>query len=355
MSNEELDRLAALIVAEIQRVAKVPPVQDPAERKPTWLPVPVRPEPSATPGEPPVWAAAAQRLGDVAPIRVSESSRYRADDASAANIRAAAAGRAPAREGKPEVHSPRAHSPRARGGIIEVPIGVSKRHLHLSTADAATLLGSGPLTVHRSLSQPGQFAAEQRVHAVGPKGRIDGIRVVGPARGATQLELAFSDAAFLGIAPPVANSGKLDRSVGEVTLEGPNGRLALTRGVIVAARHLHLSPEDGARWYLRDGDLVTVKCGSGPRAATWHGVLVRCSTGHATELHLDEDEARAAGVAQGDVARVVAHASAAAGRRVLVTEREVLRLAQQGEPLPAGALLTPGARDRARTLGLAIG
>ena len=99
----------------------------------------------------------------------------------------------------------------------------------------------------------------------------------------------------------------------------------------------------------------TIKCGTGPRATTWHGVLVRCGESNATELHLDADEARAAGVVHGDLARVVAHAPATAARRVLVTERDVLRLAQQGEPLPPGALLTPGARDRAKALGLPTG
>jgi putative phosphotransacetylase len=225
--------------------------------------------------------------------------------------------------------------------------------VHLSSEDAARLFGGAALSVHRPLSQPGQFAADQRVNVVGPKGRIDGIRVVGPARGVTQVELALSDAAVLGIAPPIANSGKLDGSLGGVTLEGNGGAVMLRAGVIVPARHLHLSVEDGRRWQLKDGDTIMVRCGAGARAAILHGVLVRSGAGHATELHLDVDEARATGVKQGDVAVVLESTPAKAARRVLVTERDVLALSARGEKIPAGALLTPGARDRARALGLA--
>jgi putative phosphotransacetylase len=203
----------------------------------------------------------------------------------------------------------------------------------------------------RPLKQPGQFAAEQVVTAVGPSGRIEKIRVVGPARDRTQLELAHSDAARLGVTPPVANSGAVVASSGGVTLEGPKGRVALTGGVIVAARHLHLAVDDARRWHLADGDLVSISCGDGPRATTWHGVLVRTGPTHATELHLDEDEARAAGISADARGRIVAYVPARSQRRQLVTERDVLRLNAKGERAPAGALFTPSARDRARALG----
>jgi putative phosphotransacetylase len=232
-----------------------------------------------------------------------------------------------------------------------VPVGVSNRHVHLSEADALTLFGT-VLTSLRALTQPGQFAADQRVDLVGPKGRIEGVRVVGPARGTTQLELALSDAARLGITPPVANSGRLDGSVGGVVLEGARGRVTLARGVIVAARHLHLGAEDARRWHLSDGDTVTIRCGTGGRETTWHGVLVRAGVGHATEFHLDVDEARAAGVTTGESAVVCGAAAAARGRRPLVTERDVITVAARGGTLPAGAILTPSAQDRARALGM---
>jgi putative phosphotransacetylase len=233
-----------------------------------------------------------------------------------------------------------------------VRVGVSNRHVHLSDADARTLFGAASLTVSRPLTQPGQFAAGETVSVQGPKGKLETMRVVGPTRGETQVEIAASDAAVLGVEPPVAASGSLDRSIGGVTLIGPSGRVELRRGVIIAARHLHLAPEDSRRWGLKDGDRLDVRCGAGPRGATLHDVLVRSGEGHATELHLDADEARAVGVKTGDTASVIAWRSPGAGKRPLITERDVMRLAREGARLPANAILTPSARDRAAALGI---
>jgi hypothetical protein len=122
--------------------------------------------------------------------------------------------------------------------------------------------------------------------------------------------------------------------------------------VIIAARHLHLAPADSRRWGLRDGDRLDVQCGTGARAVTFHDVLVRSGEGHATELHVDADEARAAGVKSGDAARVIAWRSAAQRKRPLITERDVVNLARTGGRVPAGAILTPSARDRAIALGI---
>jgi putative phosphotransacetylase len=301
-----------------------------------------------------VWSGAAQELGDVAPSENGAAPRFRATTGELARAtRAAAAGKGtPIERGKRE---PERRIPRARASnapAIDVKIGVSNRHVHLSVADQQTLFGGAALTVARELTQPGQFAATQSVIAQGPKGRLESVRIVGPTRGETQLEIAASDASVLGVEPPVAASGKLDYSIGGVTLIGPSGRVELRRGVIIAARHLHLSPSDSRRWGLRDGDLLTVKCGSGPRAITFHDVLVRSGEGHATELHLDSDEARAAGVKTGDQANVVAWRTPGAKKRRLITERDVMQLAKRGERVPADALLTPSARDRAAALGL---
>jgi hypothetical protein len=138
-----------------------------------------------------------------------------------------------------------------------------------------------------------------------------------------------------------------------VTLVGPAGRIELERGVIVAARHLHLSPDDARRWGLRNGDRLDVRCGAGPRQTTFHDVLVRSGEGHATELHLDSDEANAASVKSGDLVEIVRwRASPGGGRRPLITERDVIRLAREGAQLPADGMLTPSARDRARALRL---
>jgi hypothetical protein len=129
--------------------------------------------------------------------------------------------------------------------------------------------------------------------------------------------------------------------------------VTLDRGVIVAARHLHLSAEDATRWGLADGDRLDVRCGDGPRATTFHAVLVRAGKMYATELHLDSDEAFACGVKSGDRARIIAAAPRSGPRaRRLVTERDVMRISSEGGALPPDALLTPSARDRARAVGL---
>ncbi|HEY6807873.1 MAG TPA: PduL/EutD family phosphate acyltransferase [Gemmatimonadales bacterium] len=188
-----------------------------------------------------------------------------------------------------------------------LPIGVSNRHLHLSPADVARLLGPGAtLTLDRAITQPGQFAARERINVIGPKGRIDGVRIVGPARIATQVELALTDCRALGVAAQVANSGHLGGSVGGVTLEGPGGSVRLDAGVIVAARHLHCAPADARRLALADGDWIRVGCGAGSRRVTFDDLLVRAGPTHATEVHLDSDEAFAAAVRTGDRADLVA-------------------------------------------------
>jgi propanediol utilization protein len=282
-------------------------------------------------------------------------SDHRADSgAAAAAIRAAAAGKAPPRAAGGNAHARNRTTSRRRATAVgrAVTIGVSNRHLHLSAADARTLFGPDGLQPQRPLTQPGQFAAVQRVTVTGPAGKIEGIRVVGPVRDETQLEVARSDAETLGVTPLVAGSGHLDRSVGGVTLQGNHGRVELTRGVIVAARHLHLAPDDALRWGLADGDTLTIRCGEGSREVTWHGVRVRSGTAHATEFHLDGDEARAAGVESGAPATIVAVDHAGRGRRQLFTERDVIAAARRGETIPAEALLTPSARDRAQALGL---
>jgi len=196
-------------------------------------------------------------------------------------------------------------SPPPVGAIV--PIGVSNRHLHLSPADVGRLLGDGKsLTVDRMITQPGQYAAKERIDVVGPKGTLAGMRVVGPARSATQVELAFTDARTLGVTPHLANSGKLAGSTGGVTLVGPAGSVNLSSGLIVAARHLHCSPGDATRLGVADGDWIDVVCGTGSRQVIFEGLLVRAGAAHATEVHLDTDEAAAAGVATGDRAQIVA-------------------------------------------------
>jgi len=323
-----------------------------------WLPTPVRPEPrEATPGALPAWAGASQLLPDVAPIRrPAGTPHHRADyPAMVVAERQAAAARGPS----PLPAGSKAGADRAATTRTtrEVAIGVSSRHLHVSAQDFTALFGAGKSpTPQRQISQPGQYAASEAVAVVGKGGRIADVRIVGPARGRTQLELSPSDCRVLGVSAPVALSGRLEASSGGVTLEGPAGKVTLESGVIIAQRHLHVATVDARRLGVADGDRVAVECGPAGRRVTLHDVLVRLGPTHATELHLDTDEANAAQVKTGDRAFIVAASRAGrpSGRRPLLTERDVAELAARGEKVMAGGayLLTPAARDRAKALGI---
>ena len=349
MTEQELERLAGLIADALARSSGRR--ESPARE--SWVPTPVRPEPSVRGGEPPVWSGAAQRLGDGTTARDGDSGSRQPIGEMTNATRAAAAGRGPARR-TPLVAGRASIRTGARGTLsIAVTVGVSNRHVHLSPEHFRALFGTDAPSVLREISQPGQFAAKETVAAIGPKGTLDAVRVVGPARGETQLELSIADARSIGADVFLAASGKLKESPGGVTLRGPAGEVKLTRGVIVAARHLHLAPADASRWGFADGDRLDIRVGQGARATTFHDVLVRSGPTHVTEIHLDLDEANAAGLTTGDQATIIARVAAGrAARRVLVTEREILSLAQRGAPLPANALLTPSARDRAKSLGL---
>ncbi len=347
MDKDDVQRLSEKIAAALGAAAGRP-----------WLPTPVRPEPRVpTPGALPSFAGSAQLLSDVAPVRrPSGTPHHRADyPAMVVAERQAAAARGPS----PLPAGSRAGADRAATTrtVREVTIGVSNRHLHVSETDFAALFGAGKgLTPQRQISQPGQYAASETVGVVGKGGRIADVRIVGPARGRTQLELSPADCRALGIAAPVALSGKLEGSAGGVTLEGPAGKVTLESGVIVAQRHLHVAPADARRLGVADGDRVAVECGPAGRRVTLHDVLVRLGPTHATELHLDTDEANAAQARTGDRALVVATSRAGrpSGRRPLLTERDVSALAARGEKLVSGGpyLLTPAARDRAKALGI---
>ena len=248
-----------------------------------------------------------------------------------------------------------------RQGATEqsVPVAISNRHVHLSQSDVERLFGpSHRLTSDRPIKQPGQFAAQERLRIVGPKGGIAGVRVVGPARGATQVELAASDAYGIGLNPPIRASGSTAGSA-PVRLEGPAGAIDLSGGAIIAARHLHVSVPDGARLGLSNGERVTLLVGSGDRRATLHDVLVRLGENHATELHVDTDEARAFGIEPGSTAVLVrkpggGHLRASSGGRRVITERDVDAFAAAGKSLSRGPgrVVTPAAIDRAKAFGI---
>lgn len=257
-----------------------------------------------------------------------------------------------------------------------IPAAVSARHVHLAEADCALLFGGRPLTVLRELSQPGQFAAAETVTLVGPKGVLERVRVLGPARGATQVEISRSDALRLGVAAPVRESGCHDGTPG-LTLVGLGGAVTLARGVILAQRHIHMTPEDAARFGVADREIVKVASG-GDRALTLGAVLVRVSPRYRLELHLDTDEANAGLWQDGDPVELIRGSVAPAGSpsgtpvpdradprppghlvhdRKLLTEADVLAAARSGATalrLPPGALITALASDAARARSIEL-
>lgn len=185
-----------------------------------------------------------------------------------------------------------------------IPIGVSNRHVHLSAAHLAALFGEGHcLCVAKELSQPGQFAAKETLRLVGPKGFIDKVRVLGPIRRETQVEISATDSFGLGITPVVRDSGRHEGSVG-LRLVGPAGEVLVEKGVIVAARHIHMHPDQASSWRLSDGQRVRVRIDS-ERPIVFDDVLVRVNPEFQGELHLDTDEANAALVKGGTAAVIV--------------------------------------------------
>ncbi len=181
---------------------------------------------------------------------------------------------------------------------LPIPIEVSAHHVHLSQADVDALFGPGhQLTPQHELSQPGQYACEEKVHLVGPKGRIANVRVLGPTRKETQVEIAMTEQFKLGVQPPIRESGDLAGTPG-LTLEGPAGSTVIERGVICAQRHIHMTPEDAMRLHVRDKYVVRVRV-EGARELTFGDVVVRVSPSYRLAMHIDTDEGNAASVQTG--------------------------------------------------------
>lgn len=174
-----------------------------------------------------------------------------------------------------------------------VPVGVSARHVHLSQEHLDILFGAGyQLTVKKELSQPGQYAANERVDLVTEKTTLKGVSILGPVRKQSQVEVSLTDSLKLGVKPPVRDSGDLHDSPG-LTLVGPHGSVTLTEGVIAAFRHIHMTPADAAAFGVKDKDIVKVRCG-GQRGLVFDNVLIRVHEQYALEMHIDTDEANAA-------------------------------------------------------------
>lgn len=189
---------------------------------------------------------------------------------------------------------------------LDIPVGISNRHVHLSREDMDALFGYGAtLTRMKAVKQPGQFAAEETVILRGPKGELQRVRVLGPLRSATQIEISVSDSFVLGVKAPVRMSGDLQDSPG-IEIIGPRGRVMKSDGAIVAWRHIHISPSDAQRFALRDGMEIDVRI-NGYRGGILSHVLVRVSADAVLEMHIDVEEANGFGLRNGDcVRRVVA-------------------------------------------------
>lgn len=183
---------------------------------------------------------------------------------------------------------------------VPVPVTVSNRHIHLSKEVKEILFGEKPLTVKKYLGQPGQFAAEEVVKIIGPKGQFDAVRVVGPERKKCQVELSISDCYHLGINPIVRDSGKHEGTPGVLVI-GPKGFIKMEEGVIVAQRHIHMTPEDAEKYGVKDLQLVRIRFDSGPRRGILGDVLIRVDEQFALECHLDVEEANALGIKNNDV------------------------------------------------------
>ncbi len=189
----------------------------------------------------------------------------------------------------------------------EFPIiaGVSNRHVHLSREDLDLLFGKGyALTPTKDLGQPGQFACKEMVTIVGPKGSIENVRILGPERKDTQIEISLTDAFKLGVMPPVRDSGDIEGTPG-ITIIGPNGKLEKEKGVIIAKRHVHMHPSDAEKFGVKDKDIVKVIVEKGDRRLIFDDVLIRVSEKFALEFHVDTDEANAALLKTGDIVYIV--------------------------------------------------
>ncbi len=188
---------------------------------------------------------------------------------------------------------------------VRIPIEISARHAHLTQSTIDKLFGAGYRLQSRSqLSQPGQFAAQESISLIGPRGRIDKVRLMGPPRDADQVEISRSDEFILGVDAPVRISGDLRNTPG-ITLEGPAGRTTIASGVICARRHIHMNPADAQRLGVTDHDSVQVRIDSDGRDTVFSDVSVRVSEKFELRLHLDTDEANAAGVRSGDTCELV--------------------------------------------------
>lgn len=241
-----------------------------------------------------------------------------------------------------------------------IPVGISNRHIHISQSDLEQLFGRGAqLTRMRDISQIGQFAANEALDVIGPRGALANVRIVGPPRRQTQIEISPSDAHRLGVSPPVRYSGDLGGSAA-CTLRGPAGEIRLSEGVIIPQRHIHMSPRDAREFGVYDRARVMVapaprpasRHDSEPRTIVFENVLIRVDPAFVLDFHLDTDEANAAGLQNGDLVRIIGlsklHKEGRARR--LITENDVRQAILRKQKIAIGprTMITPAAAELAR-------
>ena len=250
-------------------------------------------------------------------------------------------------------------------GMYYFPVAVSVRHVHLSKQDFEKLFGQGKtMTSVKNLSQPGQFACEEQVELVGSKGALKNVRVLGPARKESQVEISISDSFVLGIKPEIRMSGDLNGTPGCI-LSGPAGKLSLTQGVIVAARHVHMSEEQAAAYNIKEGDIISLKTPP-PREGILGGIIARVGNNHNLEIHLDTDEANGNGILCGSILEKETAGTIGLSGKItdfsgqafeLITERDINNAYARGEKTlycTARGLISPAAADRAKEKGISL-
>ncbi|RKX99644.1 phosphate propanoyltransferase [Candidatus Poribacteria bacterium] len=258
----------------------------------------------------------------------------------------------------------------------QVPVGISARHIHITPEHLEIIYGKRELTHYVDLYQPGNFAAQETVTIVGPRGAIERVRILGPLREYTQVEVARTDAIRLGIDPPVRDSGDLEDAA-PITIVGPKGSIYLEHGAIIPARHVHMSPQEAEEIGVSNGDTVRVRV-TGERGLIFDNVRVKVGENQKLQLHLDTDEGNAAGLRGGEAVELITKDGVVSlaeirGAEEREPEEMELKLPEgKGKPVvtasviagispqvrrvivPNPVIITPLARDIAKERGLEI-